>query len=237
MSRVAINASIFKRNHVVYNMFSRHVSNTKPVIAVDVDDVLCQFIPALCKYHRRVKESNLQPSDFHCYIFRHVYGGTEPESHEFLSHFYNSKEFEQAEPIPHALETLTYLKNEKNFDLKIVTSRRHDLETKTKEWIDKHYPNIFSQLLFGNHFNPVGKQQSKAQLCESINAIMLIDDNKDYCLECSENMDNVILFDWNSSYQWNKIQDDNVVIPENVRRAACWKDIKSIFDTMTRSYC
>lgn len=42
------------------------------VIAVDVDEVLCSFIPAICNYHNEKFGTSLKPSGFFSYRFSDV---------------------------------------------------------------------------------------------------------------------------------------------------------------------
>ena len=41
----------------------------------------------------------------------------------------------------------------------------------------------------------------------SIGASILIDDNPSYAVECAEAGINVLLYDWNHSYPWSKLDE------------------------------
>ncbi len=53
---------------------------TKPVIAVDIDEVLAFFLPAVANFHNENYESNLTAESFFSYEFHQVWGGTPEET-------------------------------------------------------------------------------------------------------------------------------------------------------------
>ena len=195
-------------------------SLSKPMIGVDVDEVLCPFVVQLCKFHNEYYNSELRPDHFFSYVFREIpeYGAKdEPQSKEILTQFFQSKYFADMPVILNAYDTLHGMKEDFNFS--VITSRRNELETMTREWIDEYFPDIFDEQLFGNHFND-GASLTKTEMCQQINARIAIDDNLKYCQELSKSLDLVILY---GDYPWNKM--DN--LPDNVIRCNDWFDIKA----------
>lgn len=51
----------------------------KPIIAIDIDEVLAYFIPALLIYHNEHYETDLTVDSFYSYEFHKVWGGTKEE--------------------------------------------------------------------------------------------------------------------------------------------------------------
>ena len=47
-------------------------ADERPVVAVDCDEVLCQFVPAMAAYHNHHHGTNLTLADFHSYRFCEV---------------------------------------------------------------------------------------------------------------------------------------------------------------------
>lgn len=47
----------------------------KPVLAVDVDEVLAYFIPSLVEFHNESYSTTLSPESFFSYEFHEVWGG------------------------------------------------------------------------------------------------------------------------------------------------------------------
>jgi 5'(3')-deoxyribonucleotidase len=184
-----------------------------PVIAVDVDEVLANFVPSLASFHNDVYKTNLTINDFDAYFYKDVWGGSEVETMGKLSLFYNSSYFKKITPMPHAKEVLQLL--QKKFDLHIVTARPSELETPTREWIDTHYNGIFKSIQFGNHFSKSGASRSKSSMCKDINAFLLIDDSYLYAKECLDAGLKVILF---GDYPWNRT-------PLEVPRCKDWHSV------------
>lgn len=201
----------------------------KPILAIDIDEVLAQFIPILAVYHNEIYGSNYTAESFVSYEFHRIWGGTVLECNAKVDSFFESKYFKNdIIPVPGAKEALLILKED--FELHIVTARQHRYETQTREWIQKHFPNIFTTFNFGNHYSTVGKSRSKSQMCTEIGAIMLVDDSALYAQQCSLNGIPVILF---GDYAWNRdfIIEDNTEISKLVTRAFDWDTtIKIIYE-------
>ena len=71
------------------------------------------------------------------------------------------------------------------FELHVVTSRQADIEVQTRAFVDKHFPDTFVALHFGNHFGKGGAKVSKPDMCAKIGAVALIDDSLDYARQCA----------------------------------------------------
>ena len=99
-----------------------------------------------------------------------------------------------------AFEVLQRLKVD--HDLVVVTSRQHVIEHPTLQWLDRHFPDTFSEVHFGNHFAMEGASRKKSEICQAINAHILIDDNPSYAYDCASNGMHVLLFNWNLEYRW-----------------------------------
>lgn len=52
------------------------------IVAVDVDEVLAAFIPAVADFHNAVYSTSLCAASFHSYEFHKVWGGSKEESSE-----------------------------------------------------------------------------------------------------------------------------------------------------------
>lgn len=77
---------------------------------------------------------------------------------------------------------------------------------------------------FGNHYGLSGQKLSKPEMCRTLGACMLIDDNLSYAMQCSALPGfQVLLFDWNQSYPWSRTADK---LPHNVHRLHSWDDVQ-----------
>lgn len=47
----------------------------------------------------------------------------------------------------------------------VVTSRQFVIQKPTLKWLDLHYPGIFSEVHFGNHWALEGKSKPKSEIC------------------------------------------------------------------------
>lgn len=120
--------------------------------------------------------------------------------------FFRSDKFKaEIEPVPMALEVLSRMKQV--YSLHIVTARQHIVEDATRAWLHRHYPNIFDDIHFGNHYSTTGKSRSKAEMCKAIGAQVLIDDSLIYATQCSLAGISVVLF---GNYPWNQRLDRQI---------------------------
>jgi uncharacterized HAD superfamily protein len=113
--------------------------------------------------------SSLTTESFHHYDFHRVWGGTKEDCTVKMDAFFESEEMTQLEPVAGAYEGLLRLKE--SFRLHIVTARQHKVESLTRSWIGKHYPDIFEEIHFGNHYTTVGKSRSKPEMCKEVRGI------------------------------------------------------------------
>jgi hypothetical protein len=62
-------------------------------------------------------------------------------------------------------------------------------------------------VLFGNHWALEGMSRKKSDICKSVGAHVLIDDNVGYALDCAASGIRVLLYDWEGSYRWSKLPE------------------------------
>ena len=82
----------------------------RPVLALDIDEVCAQFVPALIRYHNDKFGTSLSAETFHSYTFSEVWGGTDAEGVEKVYDFFATKYFlEELQPVEGAVEAVTAL--------------------------------------------------------------------------------------------------------------------------------
>ncbi|GAB5037231.1 haloacid dehalogenase-like hydrolase superfamily protein [Nannochloropsis oceanica] len=202
------------------------------VVAVDLDEVLGYFVETLARFHNEVYGSSLTAEHFHSYDFVDVWGGTREEATEKVMAFFESSHFqEELPPVPGAYQILLDLKR-KGIDFHLVTSRQFRIQPETEKWIEKHYPDIFTALHYGNHYATSGTQHSKAEMCQAIGARLLIDDSLRYALQvATEAGIEVLLF---GDYAWNQ-PDSSLhpsLLPPLVTRVTHWDAVKERIEAM-----
>lgn len=174
----------------------------KLVVAVDVDEVLGNFVSALNKFIADRYSSNYSASEYHVYEFFKIWNCSHDEANTRVHEFFETPYFKSGiQPIPGAQTTLQKLSRFCN--LSVVTSRQNAIKDHTIEWIEKHFPGLFQEIHFGNHFALDGLSRPKSEICRSLNATVLIDDNPRYAVECAEAGIRVLLFDYEHSYPWS----------------------------------
>lgn len=202
----------------------------KPIIAIDVDEVLGFFLSPLLDFYYAMNYGNGKRytlEDMHSYHFSDVWQHSEAATNEIVMRYFDSPFFDDLPTVPFAAPVLRRLK--KYFHFVVITARQTILEEKTRLWIGKHYEGIFDQILFGNHYGS-GKKFTKKELCESVGAEALVDDSILYCAQAAPALDCAILFDFHGRYGWNKEhilrkQKENK-LPKNVLRRYSWMEVE-----------
>eukprot|EP00210_Caulerpa_lentillifera_P007098 g6791.t1 len=205
------------------NWCSLNTSSHRLQVAVDVDEVLGQFLVALnlfCEKHYGMRHN---VDDYHVYHFATVWGTSQEQSNEIVHEFFKSPYFDQLPLVPGAFEALCEMQNW--CDLHVVTSRQHVIKDITIKWLRRHYPGIFTSVHFGNHFALDGEVKRKSELCKAIDADVLIDDNPEYALDCALSGMHVILYNWGKSYPWSTLGERTQ--HARIREVQCWSVVPS----------
>jgi 5'(3')-deoxyribonucleotidase len=192
------------------------MNKTNQIIAIDIDDVLAPTTSCLANWHNRVYKTNLTVEDFHSFQWWDVWGGTEDEAIAKAFEFFKSDDFFSMKPIAGSVEAIRQLS--KKFDLAIVTARQNIVKEQTLIWIERHYPNCFTNVMHGNHHSHEGEVFTKPEMCQNIGATIFIDDVPNHALACAELGLKVFLF---GDYPWNRSVDTLA----DVIRVKNWKEI------------
>ncbi|XP_073003031.1 uncharacterized protein [Typha latifolia] len=185
--------------------FFDHPVDEKLILAVDVDEVLGSFLSSLNKFIADRYSSNHSVSEYFVYEFFKIWKCSRAEANTRVHEFFKTAYFQDGiQPIPGARDALQKLSVFCN--LSVVTSRQNVIKNHTLEWIERHYPGLFQEIHFGNHFALDGLSKPKSEICRSLGAHVLIDDNPRYAIECAEVGIRVLLFDYDNSYPWCKTE-------------------------------
>ncbi|OAX44907.1 hypothetical protein K503DRAFT_13335 [Rhizopogon vinicolor AM-OR11-026] len=205
-------------------------SSDGPVIAIDLDDVLCSTNIELAEWHNKVYGTQMTLSDFYYYYYwKNPFWGTPLTTRAKVWQFYISGQMSQARPVPGAREGIEALRA-LGYRLIIVTARSKEGQADSWAWVERWFPGCFhSMICTGQFLNAPGKpvqdgvgamtsahknndiftKLSKAQVCIDIGAKLLIDDSLENALACVNYIPldgvakppPVLLF---GSYEWNK---------------------------------
>ena len=144
-------------------------------IWVDCDEVLAETIDELLKRHPLI-DKWIKKEDVTSYYLSDVkkIWLTPSETVNIFYSFFDSEEYYQTQPVVWAYEKL-YERKQQWYKMFLVTARAQPYESKTKEWIESHFPNIFSWYLFMNQYTD--NEIPKSELCKKAWIQILIDDN------------------------------------------------------------
>lgn len=201
----------------------------KIAVAVDVDEVLGNFVSALNRFIADRYSLNHSVSEYHVYEFFKIWNCSRDEADIRVHEFFKTSYFKTGiHPIPGAQKTLHMLS--KYCNLSVVTSRQNAIKDHTIEWIEKHFPGLFQEIHFGNHFALDGVSRPKSDICRSLGAKVLIDDNPRYAIECADVGIRVLLFDYENSYPWCKTNSINK--HPLVTKVHNWEEVEQQLNTL-----
>ncbi|KAJ7630530.1 hypothetical protein FB45DRAFT_915794 [Roridomyces roridus] len=212
----------------------------RPVIAVDLDDVLCQTNLLVARWHNEHFGTQMDLSHFYYYYYwKNPWWGTPKETHLKVTDFYKTDRIFHAEIVPGAREGIQALRD-MGYNLVIVTARSPEVADASWQWVEKYFPGAFAHLVFTGqfkdahklHHNEILTNLSKAQVCADLKAQVLIDDSAENAIQCSTALSptRVLLF---GDYAWNqrisKAGDGDDSMSFDRRLAACggkefWKE-------------
>lgn len=196
----------------------------KPVIAIDIDDVIAESALGFVAWSNQKYGTHLTIDDY-----QEHWGGvwkTEYEETRKRALAYHASGHQGTYlTVTGADEVLKQLK--KRFKLIVLTARRTSIKPLTHKWIEEYYPNIFDDFIFAGFFDNLAggaSDMTKAELAKSIQADYIIDDQLKHVLSAAEIGIQGILF---GDYSWNKAD----VLPKNVTRVKNWHEVLNYFVT------
>ncbi len=189
-------------------------SKKSKIIGFDLDDVLLNFNDNLYLYHNNVYGTNYKRKYITSHNLSLIWQCTQKEATKKLDDFYYSQPHFDALPVEGAVEGVKAL--DKNHRLFIVTSRPKEIREMTLRWLDLHFPNMFNDVYFINHFQGTGKKRTKGEICRELGVQVFVDDVLEYAQTISDAGIPVLLYDtpWNQGetgslmtrvYSWPEI--------------------------------
>lgn len=193
----------------------------KQTIAIDIDEVLSPLHDLFFAHHNEVYGTNYPIRDPKGGYFIHEYSD-EPKDQllERIKKFVESEAFKNIVPLEYAVEVLNAL--QKRFSLIIITSRQDFYEDLTHQWLDKHFPTVFSEVRFTEYIQGKGAQIPKSKICVDMGAEFIIEDNLDTVLDCAKAGVTSLLF---GDYPWNQMHKT----PKGVVKVKDWKAVEEYF--------
>lgn len=190
---------------------------TKPVVAVDIDEVLTPFLEAFIKFHNREYGSQHAVDDFKTYTFGDTLKVPEPEAVERVLQFYKSHDFTANRPFLDAAAALKQL--QEHYELIIITSRHPISQEQTLAWLEQHFPQTFGAVHFSTHLYLDQPLVTKTDICKQEGVEILIDDNIEFAKEAAAKNIRVLLF--GDRYSWNQAAQ----LPAGIERVGDWHQV------------
>jgi uncharacterized HAD superfamily protein len=195
----------------------------KPIIAVDVDDVLAVHAQEFVNYSNRKWGTNLEVSDYHDH-WAEIWQVDWDETQRRLREYLTAGQFAKYKTINNADVILKRLKS--NYKLAVITARQQSLAEGTITWINKHFNDTFDEIHFAGVWDlglEEAVKRNKTAVAQQIGAEYLIEDQLKYALPVAEAGIKVLLF---GDYPWN--QSDK--LPAGVVRVKNWQEVLEYFD-------
>ncbi|MGM5484043.1 MAG: 5' nucleotidase, NT5C type [Nanobdellota archaeon] len=182
-------------------------------IGIDIDDVIVVFWKDLQDFHNEFYGSDIDKEDID-FNLSVTWNCSKTESEKRLKEYYDNGGHRKLERVKGARENIEKLS--KKHKLFIITSRHLYVKNDTIEWIQKNFPDIFSEILFTKEL-----KMKKWDICKKKKIDLHIDDSPDVIKGCSDNGVNIIAFD----YPWNKKVEGCEIL-----RVNSWKEITNYIE-------
>jgi uncharacterized HAD superfamily protein len=200
----------------------------KPLIAVDIDDVLAFHAKAMVAYSNRVLGTNLT-LDTYTEHWSLMWQVDHDETERRAIAYHQTDDMAHYEHHEDADEVLRKLAQKNR--LIIVTARRKEVTEITKNWINKHFNGIFEAIhhagIFDTKITDGSFSATKAGLCQQLGVEYLIDDQSKHCNAASELGIKTIMF---GDYPWNH----NDKLHPGIMRCNNWSEVLEYFDAAGR---
>jgi len=194
--------------------------NNRALVAVDMDDVLFDFLGEFFKWHNKNFSSTYKPSDMVFDKLWEVWGGNKEETLEYIQSFWSETNQLKIEPISGSDTVLKKLSSK--YHLAVVSARFASTSMETQAWIDKYFHGIFDEVILGVS-DPMAEKrpQRKADLCLELGVKTLIDDQLVHAMECNSLGIDSILF---GDLAHNQSEE----LPTSVIRVKNWEEIDNL---------
>ncbi len=194
-------------------------------IAIDIDDVLSNLAQELINFSNKKWDTNLTIDDYdeHWGV---MWGVDDAVVKKRSNELHRGNLASKLRHKPDAIPVLKELS--KNYNLVLATSRRRLITQETKDWINKYFSGLFTDIHFSGIFDSddhadIQVQLTKAEVLKEIGASFLIDDQPKHCLAAAEAGITALLF---GDYKWNR----DVKLAKNMVRVKNWQEVLDYFD-------
>jgi hypothetical protein len=197
------------------------ISMSKEVLAIDIDDVAVKHVEGFICWSNTTYGTTLTSDDY-SESWDELWNIDKEQVEERKKLFFTDEIVGSFEIVEGAGAGITALSGIRK--VVGVTSRRESLRTITEQALELIAPGAVDEVIFATYFRDGQKfTMSKAEICPSIGATVLIDDHLKHCLAVSEVGVKAVLF---GEYAWNRSDDQ---LPDNIVRAKDWSEVLMYF--------
>lgn len=197
----------------------------KPIIAVDIDDVLSRSAEGFAAFSNREWQSGITADDYSeewAVVWKIPLEDAIERAHQYhmLGAMGQYAHFEDAIPVIKKLQ--------ERFELVIVTSRRDMVKPETEVWLKKYFDGMFTAVHYVGMWDASDDvmqklRANKTAVCLAIGATYLIDDQVKHCAGAADAGIETILF---GDYRWNKTMQN----APRITKVRNWKEVGEYFD-------
>lgn len=195
----------------------------KPLIAVDIDDVLSHTASTILTYGNEKWGYHHTLDDF-TEDLATMWQIEKPEAELRWNEFMVSGSFDTFGVIEDAKQALEAL--QPRFSLWAVTSRRESLLSVTERWLNSNYPGVIEKVLSAGIYGKSRENSvhlTKAEILQEIEADYLIDDQPKHCIGAASVGIPSVMF---GEYPWQR----DIKLPDLVTRCKSWQEVVRYFD-------
>lgn len=191
-------------------------------IAVDIDEVVAEYLDGYLKFLEARHNIVLQREDFFSYDFWEVIGYSKQTDIDRVDQYYKTKYFDEMQPSEDAVKSLKKLVQK--HQIYFITARPSEWKQKTEIWLSKYFKGMDYKVIYlalahkKNH-------EGKGAICRAHDINIIFEDRFDYAQDCAEKDIKVILFD----KPWNK----DFKVEKNIYRVKNWPQALSVFKELT----
>ena len=190
------------------------------LIAVDIDEVLADFVANFVNIYNKIYKTSFTRDDFFVFEFWTILGLDLDEfKKRFIKMIRENRLFESPLPKKGSQEAIKTLAE--SHRLAAVTGRPESIADITQNWLKKYFPSTFEKIYYARKDVLQPEKESKFSICKRIGAKILIEDEVNNAETAARNGLQILLFD----APWNK----KVKTGPKLKRVYSWDDVLSYF--------
>lgn len=161
-------------------------------IGIDIDDCSFDLRNPLCRYMARVAGTKTTPDDWTSYDLHNVFGVEQERFVDLLEGFWDSPEYDGMMPEEGAVKALTTF-HSVGIKPVMLTSRFGRARERTSTLIQRHLLRVNPEIVYSGHCKFRNGELTKAEICLQRGIQLMVEDARDYALQCAESGIDVIL--------------------------------------------